>query len=95
MKKINKSYYVMNTLNVAMALFEINKILDLVNLEIKNHEDVNQERQSVEISLFEKEDLFERIKKSRDINLLKKLFSENEEQRKKINEVIKYLKENI
>ncbi len=93
MKKINESYYVMNTLSVGSALFEINKILDLKNLEIKNHEDINKKRQSVEISLFEKEDLFERIKKSRDINLLKKLVSENNEQKKKIDEVIKHLRE--
>jgi|TARA_X000001388_G_scaffold24495_1_gene17035 hypothetical protein len=92
MKKINESYYVMDTLSVHSALNDVNKIISLQNLVIKPHSEINQKRQSVEISLHEKENFFDHIKKNKDINLLKKLINKNQEENKKLSELVSFLK---
>ena len=82
MKKINKGYYVISTNRGWNIINEINKILDEVNLEIKIESNINDASISKEISLYQKEDIFNYIKKTEDTFKLKQLVSENNAQNK-------------
>ena len=93
MKKINKGYYVISTNRGWNIINEINKILDEVNLEIKIESNINDASISKEISLYQKEDIFNYIKKTEDTFKLKQLVSENNAQNKKITDTINYLQQ--
>ena len=93
MKKINEGYYVISTNRGWNIINEINKILHEVNLEIKIESNIDDASISKEISLYQKEDIFNYIKKTEDTFKLKQLVSENNAQNKKITDTINYLQQ--
>ena len=61
--------------------------------EIKIESNINDASISKEISLYQKEDIFNYIKKTEDTFKLKQLVSENNAQNKKITDTINYLQQ--